>query len=156
MIRIMKIVKERAKITEILKELFNISANSERMFFFGLIFITLVHICSCLWVFAAKFDLTVPTWINQNGYEQDTSLQLYVTAIYFTVTTITTVGYGDISANNSAERLLCVFLMLLGVISFSLTTGHLSSTMSTHDASLATYREQLSVLNEIHSKYSIS
>lgn len=43
----------------------------------------------------------------------------YLTAFYFTITTITTVGYGDISAGTFTEKIGCIFLMLLGVISFS-------------------------------------
>ena len=52
---------------------------------------------------------------------------LYVSSIYFTVTTIVTVGYGDITAINSTEKIICVFLMIIGVISFSFATGSLSS-----------------------------
>ena len=40
--------------------------------------------------------------------------ELYITAYYFTVTTIVTVGYGDITANNTGERIICIFLMIIG------------------------------------------
>ena len=50
----------------------------------------------------------------------------YLFALYFTVTTITTVGYGDISANNPTEQLFCIFTMLMGVIGFSLATSTLT------------------------------
>lgn len=77
-------------------------------------------------------------------------------AIYYTITTITTVGYGDISAMNTGERVLSAFLMLVGVIAFSFATGSLSSIMSTYDSSEALYREKLNILNDIDSKYEIS
>jgi hypothetical protein len=54
-------------------------------------------------------------------------LDLYVTSFYFTVTTIMTVGYGDITAYSLMERLLCILLMLTGVVSFSYATGSISS-----------------------------
>ena len=47
--------------------------------------------------------------------------------MYFTVTTITTVGYGDIYATETAERMLGILTMLIGVIAFSFSTGSLSS-----------------------------
>ena len=52
--------------------------------------------------------------------------------MYFTVTTITTVGYGDVSADNTAERIVGVVTMVLGVIAFSYATGSLSSLIQ-HD-----------------------
>jgi voltage-gated potassium channel Kch len=54
-------------------------------------------------------------------------MELYITALYFTVTTITTVGYGDISGTNTTERLVSIFLMILGVVFFSFSTGALTS-----------------------------
>jgi hypothetical protein len=54
-------------------------------------------------------------------------LDLYVTSFYFTVTTIMTVGYGDITAISLMERLLCILLMLIGVVAFSYATGSISS-----------------------------
>jgi hypothetical protein len=56
-----------------------------------------------------------------------------VTSFYFTVTTVLTVGYGDISANNIGEKLYCILLMLIGVMSFSFATGALSSIISSYD-----------------------
>jgi Ion channel len=43
------------------------------------------------------------------------------------VTTILTVGYGDISAFTMSEKIYCVILMLIGVFSFSFATGALAS-----------------------------
>jgi hypothetical protein len=47
--------------------------------------------------------------------------------MYFTITTIATVGYGDISGKNTTERLVAIIIMILGVVSFSYATGSLSS-----------------------------
>jgi hypothetical protein len=38
-----------------------------------------------------------------------------------------TVGYGDITAISYSEKILCIILMLIGVISFSFATGAISS-----------------------------
>ncbi len=42
----------------------------------------------------------------------------YVDALYFTVATLTTTGYGDISMTSSWGRLLSVFMMIMGVALF--------------------------------------
>ena len=54
---------------------------------------------------------------------------LYCTSFYFTIATITTVGYGDLHAENVLERGLSIIIMIIGVISFSFATGSLSSIM---------------------------
>jgi hypothetical protein len=61
--------------------------------------------------------------------------EIYMLSLYWTVTTITTVGYGDISGTNSIERIFCSMIMLIGVISFSYANGSLSSILTTYDSS---------------------
>ena len=57
----------------------------------------------------------------------------YLTSIYFTVTTITTVGYGDVSISTKTEKIFCILSMLVGVISFSFASGSLASILSSID-----------------------
>ncbi len=47
----------------------------------------------------------VGDFLEENGVPRDASLaQKYIIATYFTCTVITTVGFGDISASNTAEQ----------------------------------------------------
>jgi hypothetical protein len=50
-------------------------------------------------------------------------VSLYIAAFYYAVTSMTTVGYGDIRGFNLTERIVAMFLMLLGVLFFSMATG---------------------------------
>ena len=59
--------------------------------------------------------------------EEKKHMEIYVTSFYYTISTITTVGYGDISGQNTLERGMCIIIMMIGVISFSFATGSLSS-----------------------------
>ena len=47
--------------------------------------------------------------------------------IYFVVVTLATVGYGDIYAVTTLERIYVVMLMLSGVSAFTFVSGALSS-----------------------------
>jgi predicted PurR-regulated permease PerM len=67
---------------------------------------------------------------------------VYIHAVYFTVTTMTTVGYGDMSASTKIEHLFCIVLMVLGVIVFTFISGALSSVLSNFDATNAQEQEQ--------------
>jgi len=60
--------------------------------------------------------------------------ELYLTAFYFTTTTITTVGYGDISGNTVVEKIYCIIIMMIGVISFSFASASLTNLFSDIDS----------------------
>ena len=86
------------------------------------------------------------SWITSGGYEKLEPGKLYLVSLYFTITTITTVGYGDISATNSTERVFCILIMLMGVIGFSFATGVLSSIIQNYDALDSKYKVQVETL----------
>ena len=48
-------------------------------------------------------------------------------AIYWTVTTIATVGYGDVVAVNTTERIFCSCAMIIGVLAFTFANGSFAS-----------------------------
>ncbi len=50
------------------------------------------------------------TWIDKYNFANLSDQETYLTAVYFCVTTSTTVGYGDISATNYAERIFCILM----------------------------------------------
>jgi len=80
---------------------------------------------------------------------------IYIYSIYWSVTTITTVGYGDISGENNLEKGYCIIVMLIGVICFSFASGSLSSILQNYDNQNANYKEKLSVLNRIYNEHHI-
>jgi hypothetical protein len=94
-------------------------------------------------------------WIYRGGYNDMDDIDLFVTSVYFTVTTIVTVGYGDIGPVNTGEKVICIFLMLIGVISFSLGTGALSSIISNYDSTLAKFEEKMTSLHNIKVEYNL-
>ena len=113
----------------------------ERLFFFFLIFLILTHIATCLWIILASFidENFKGTWVASKDAENFNPYELYVISFYWTVSTITTVGYGDISGTNTVERIFCSIAMLVGVISFSFANGALASIISNSDHADAKY-----------------
>jgi Ion channel len=78
-----------------------------------------------------------------------------VTSFYFTVTTLVTVGYGDITPESTPEMVMCIMLMVLGVGIFSFMTGSLSSLITSYDSREAQLKEKIATLNEIAQEYTI-
>lgn len=75
------------------------------------------------------------------------SFELYLTSFYFTITTITTVGYGDISGKTKGEKFYCALMMVFGVLSFSFASGALASILQNLDAKTASFDVKMTILN---------
>ena len=75
--------------------------------------------------------------------------------MYFTTTTVLTVGYGDITAYSNFEQIFCIFLMCIGGYTYSYTTGILSSIISTSDNKEAFLKEKITTLNDIKVAFNV-
>lgn len=77
----------------------------------------------------------------------------YLTSFYFIITTFSTVGYGDISATNTIEKIFCILIMCFGVTAFALGTSELTNLISTYDQENAKLQEKILLLNRIYKEY---
>jgi len=149
LIRLLKLAKSGGSMFGKMRAMLHIGIGAERLFMFSGIFFLICHIVSCLWIIIASFEVDDPeTWMEEK-YQKLSNGNQYLTAFYFTITTITTVGYGDISAGTSTEKLGAIFLMLLGVISFSISSASLSSIFSSYDSSEAAIKEKMNMLQKL-------
>ena len=53
-------------------------------------------------------------WVNANDLSDSTTSRKYRVALYWAFTTMTTVGYGDLSVVNNTEKLAAMFAMIVG------------------------------------------
>ena len=65
------------------------------------------------------------------------------------MTTITTVGYGDIVGHTVLERIICIFLHLIGVLSYSFASGSLTSIIQNYDIINDSNIRKLEVLDRL-------
>lgn len=77
----------------------------ERVIVFILFVLLFTHVTGCLWFYSAKLDNFNPdTWIVKSGMTEAENHEIYMASFYYILTTVTTVGYGDISASTFTER----------------------------------------------------
>lgn len=62
------------------------------------------------------FTVTAVVFVVEN--DQNANINNYFDALYFTVTTLTTTGFGDITLTDTAGRMLAVVIMVVGVSLF--------------------------------------
>ena len=85
--------------------------------------------------------ISLKGWLHQLstklGYEASvnnlTDFSSYITALYFTTSSLTSVGFGNVSANTEAEKVFSILIMLIGALMHAVVFGRshtLSSTKS--------------------------
>ena len=133
LVRLIRLIR-LLKMGDSFKKLFNsLHINQGIAKLVGVIFIILFlnHFVACLWYWLAEF--LQPTdgqedndyWVVRQELEDDTDGMKYVVAIYWAFQTLTTVGYGDISATRDYERLIALIWIILGCGFYSYTIGNL-------------------------------
>ena len=88
-----------------------------------------------MFIFLGRIDSDESNWMWDPYYYMMNPSQLYIMSLYFIVTTTSTVGYGDLSASTTIERIYCIIIMLAGVTAFTFISGALSSILSNYDTS---------------------
>ena len=156
--RMVKILKKGNvnRITKFFLEKLKVNANIERLIYFILAFLLLNHLAACIWYFMAKLqDLDPDCWVTRLGYSDASNAEIYIVSFYWTLTTVTTVGYGDVNAGTTIERIYNLFIMSFGVLMYSFAIGSLSSIVSTLDAKTAEMNQKLQILSSIKKEFSL-
>ena len=160
LLRILKLVKSNKKLVHHFSEKMKISNGLERLVFFSFFFLIFLHVfaCLCVMVTILTGEFSEVKWIDScAGFgERFENLEQYICSMYFVLTTISTVGYGDIHPQNSIERLFGMVMMITGVLSFTFVSGSLASIMQSHDTREAQVHEKVLQLNKLRVLYPIT
>lgn len=148
-------VLEKLYSVKIFQSCFSISLRSKRFIYFIFVFLIICHLLTCCWYFISTLD-NKNNWVLKYGYVDRSDSELYISSAYWVVTTLATVGYGDITPANSIERGVCIFVMLLGVFFYSYTVGIITNLMTEIDLNRQRVDNKLLVLQEIKRNYGIT
>jgi hypothetical protein len=79
----------------------------------------------------------------------------YIMGLYWTVTTLTTVGYGEITPVGDTARLYTMVVMVVGVVMYGLVIGNISTVMHNHKVDKIRQREKVVELAHFLKNYKI-
>jgi hypothetical protein len=104
----------------------------------------------------AKISDERENWIVKYKINDCSIGSQYLASFYWTITTLTTVGYGDIVPANSIERFYCIFVMLGGVFFYSYTIGTITSVIGQIEKRKSKLQSRILVLQDITKKYNLT
>ena len=157
LMRMLKVIKHRANVMRYMTSFFRISLGMERLFWFSVTLVFLLHLVACTWIFVGNMnsDIDPKNWIAVHGFIDKSNVELYLISVYWTVTTVATVGYGEIVSTNNMERLANSCIMLLGVLIYSYMVGSLTNVISSLDSRKAKLTKHLESLSELAKEYQL-
>ena len=116
-------------------------------FLIGIAFMT--HLVSCAWYYSSYITSFIPeSWVSRMGMIEASLTDLYIRSIYWTITTMTSVGYGDITPAWRAEYIIAMMVMLMGAYVYAYIIGNVASLLSNLDAAKAGYRQRMAVISQ--------
>jgi CRP-like cAMP-binding protein len=121
-----------------------------KLFKFIILGMLLSHIVACLWFLTAKLtDFDEDSWVVRYNLQDLSAVEQYITSVYFVLTTIATVGFGDIVPFTMLERCYAIGLLSIGVSFYSYTISNFSTLMSSTDRKNMYLSQRLDALADL-------
>jgi voltage-gated potassium channel len=117
---LIKLVRVTQFITHWRRQLLR-TANWLRLGYFAYGLVVIVHITACGWV-----------WIRdvQHGIDPKSA---YIPAVYWSVSTLATVGYGDITPQTHDEMVYAIAVMMVGFVMYGYLIGNIAGLLNNFD-----------------------
>ena len=84
---------------------------------------------------------------NLDPYAADDYSGIYSVCLYWSVFTLTSIGYGDVTANNPIEFWVCSLCMLGSGVIWAYLIGNACSMLATTDVHTLRFRQQMDEIN---------
>lgn len=109
----------------------------------------IAHWTACLWFFIGDqgSDIHPVTWITYINLQNSSIFEKYITSLYWAFTTMSTVGYGDITPFTVTEKIFAMMTMIMASGVFAFTIGSIGALVSKANSVENAYREQAVAVN---------
>ncbi len=111
--------------------------NTFSLLFFGYWIIHIAHWIACGWLAIRGFDHNAPL------------IDSYLKSIYWAVTTITTIGYGDITPTTNSQIVFTMFVEIIGVGTYGYLIGKMASFFTKKDPAKTRYLDNMEELSTL-------
>jgi len=116
--------------------------------FFGAVML-FTHWIACAWYLVAYISNFPPdSWVVLMGIQEADASTRYIRSLYWTIVTMTTVGYGDITPHRDIEYVFTMGVMVLGASGYAFIIGKIASLFSNIDAAKASFWNRIEAVNQ--------
>ncbi|MBU0935762.1 MAG: ion transporter [Spirochaetes bacterium] len=133
LVHLLKLVKANRLVKTLVEERINPAILRLMLLVFWIIIAA--HLISCAWI------------IVSGNPDQLAPVDRYVLAMYWTVTTITTIGYGDITPKGTTQILFVIMVEIFGAAMYGLVIGNIAGLIANIDVAKTQYKEKLEKIN---------
>lgn len=159
MARLFRLCKDRNRMARSAEKFGNVNPIVGRLLVFLFVVACINHFLACIWVMAAEIN-EGNNWITKyyGGEMPDKTspVSIYALSFYFVTTTVTSVGYGDVTPENMMEKVFCIVMLFIGVLTFSFASGSLNSVITNYDHSQMGFKKKVEQLNFIKKLYGVN
>ena len=160
LLRLMKLLKASSvnvsKVLNRLEEIFNVSPIMVNLLSTIVEVIFISHLVSCMWwglCWQLSIDSNEVSWFDTESqvYNKlgDANFQdQYVAALYWTITTLTSTGFGDIVPTTDHERVVNIFVMVIGATVFGFVVANISNIVHEFNAKKASSNCRIGMIKE--------
>nr|XP_056713169.1 potassium voltage-gated channel subfamily H member 2 [Euleptes europaea] len=118
-------------------------------------FALIAHWLACIWYAIGNVEGETIGWLHSLGSQigkpfNDTNphhgpsiKDKYVTALYFTFSSLTSVGFGNVSPNTNPEKIFSICVMLIGSLMYASIFGNVSAIIQRLYSGTARYHTQM-------------
>jgi voltage-gated potassium channel Kch len=109
----------------------------------------LSHWIACAWFLVPYLEaFPADSWVAAHDLQHASAGTQYVRSLYWTVVTMTTVGYGDITPGRDFEYAFTILVMLAGASVYAFIIGNIVSLLSTLDAGKTRFRDRADAVSQ--------
>ena len=135
---------------ELISENYSIERTTE-LIINSLIFFIIIHCFVCFHIFIGKN--TYSNWLLSTNSQDESLGYIYIKSLYFLVTTLTTVGYGDITCRSLGETIFQIILLAVGTIFYSYIISTIGNFIKNDSHAKIKCENDLNMLENIRISY---
>ncbi|CAD8125819.1 unnamed protein product [Paramecium sonneborni] len=117
-----------------------------------------IHFFSCIWMLVGSYSITTynKSWVLQSAVE-DAEWQIqYLQSFYYSAVTMFTIGYGDVTPQSSAEKVLAVTYIIAASIQLPYSVNTLGTIIQQISVYTVEKKRKLRIINSYLNQQKIS
>ena len=116
-----------------------------------LVFFLFIHLFICLHIYFAL--QSYPNWMSNINIFNESFSSKYIASLYFMVTTMTTVGYGDIICISFVEKIYHIILLIIGTLLYTFLVSKIGNYLRDERHEQIKLSKDLNILENIRVAY---